>query len=438
MINRHSLRIRIIKAFCILGFILSLFYAVFIYFGLDYLEDYLETDFYQQRIQNEFDHFLRQYRRNRDMPLPRSAYLSVYLSPSSMPSALKRLVQGLSDGIYEVKDITAGKEIEYHFIISEIPETHRRIYLFYDTGALEANRQRMPAIILVLSIGLVLVFAISIVIGIATSRRVIAPVIELADLFKKTDPDHLPTDLSKFHYHDELGMLASALEQAMRRIQLFNQREQQFTRNASHELRTPVTVIKGAVELLKQSPEYSKKPVIRRPLLRIERSIADMEDTVDSFLWLARGQAALKTDKKCDVTQLLQETIDQYRYLIEDKSLDVEIKAESDPHLTVPVPLLKIIFGNLIKNAFHYTVKGKISVTVKTDKIIIEDTGIGIESDILTRITEPSVRGPESHGLGVGLAIVKMICDRMGWKITIKSRRNHGTQVVLNFGLTCI
>lgn len=432
MFNHHSLRIRIIKAFCALGLILSFFYAVFVYVGLEYLEDYLETNIYQKRMQDELDLFLKQYRQDNNITLPRSSSLSIYLSQSSMPENLSQMVNDRSEGIYEDDAIVNGKENAYHFIISKMPETGQLVYLFYDTGFLEINKRRMPAIILILTTGLFFVFFISIWIGLATSRKIIAPVAELSELIKKTDPDHLPTDLSKFYYHDEVGTLASALEQAMRRIQLFNQREQQFTRNASHELRTPVTIIKGAVELLKQTPEFLN-PAILRPVLRIERSIADMEDTVDSFLWLAREKESLKTDEKCDVVRLLEESIEQHRYLIENKSLGVEINKEDEPRVNAPAALLKIIFGNLIKNAFHNTLTGKIILIIKEDKIVIEDTGVGIPSELLNNVTQPNVRGKESRGLGIGLAIVQMICDRFGWQIDIKSKKQGGTRVELIF-----
>lgn len=430
MVYRHSLQYGIVKNFCIFGALLSLFYALFIFIAFNYIEEYLEKNLYQKRIQGELNSFLAQYKQDNKIQPPRSKYLTIYFDLSSMPETLKPIVAGRRDGFYEGGDTINGKENEYSFLIHTIPETRQTVYLFYDARFLEISEKRMSVIFLILVVGYILVFFISILIGKATSRKVIEPVTHLAEIVKKTDPDYLPTDLSVSFYHDEVGTLAQALEQAMGRIRLFIQREQQFTRNASHELRTPVTVIKGAVELLKQNPEF-RNPSIRPPVLRIDRSVSDMEDTIDSFLWLAREKDALKTNEKRDVFKMIKEVISQHQHLIENKSLALELIREADLWIIAPRSLLKIVLSNLVKNAFHYTTSGKIKFIVKSDRVIVEDTGVGISKELLCKVTEPSIKGKQSQGLGIGLSIVKMICERLDWQLEIQSNTGNGTVVQL-------
>jgi signal transduction histidine kinase len=114
-------------------------------------------------------------------------------------------------------------------------------------------------------------------------------------------------------------------------------------------------------------------------------------------------------------------------------SLVLELTHEAKLLVNAPRSLLKIVLSNLIKNAFHYTTTGRIRFIVKADRLIIEDTGIGISSDMLSHVTEPSVRGKQSQGLGIGLAIVKMICERVGWQFEIQSGTEKGTVVQLIF-----
>jgi signal transduction histidine kinase len=432
MAYRHSLQYRIIKNFCIFASLLSFFYAVFIFVSIDYLEDYLENKFYQEKIKGELNSFLSQYRLDKSIDPPRSSYLSIYVDKSSLPKDLKQMVEGRPDGLYEVEDVGEKKVIEHSFLIYTIPETRQTVYLFYESGFLEISKRRIMAIFYILTAGYVIVFFISIWIGRTTSRKVIEPVRYLSEIVKKTEPENLPTDLSSSFYDDEVGTLAQALEQAMHRISLFIQREQQFTRNASHELRTPVTVIKGAVELLKQNPEFQKTG-IRHPVLRIDRSVSDMEDAIDSFLWLARENESLKTDKQCDVLELINDVISQHQYLIENKALALELIPDADLRVNAPRSLLKIVLSNLIKNAFNYTSTGKVRFIIQLDRLIIEDTGSGISSELLNKVTEPYVRGKESQGLGIGLAIVKMICERVGWQLDIQSKDENGTAVQLLF-----
>ncbi len=433
MVYRHSLRSHIVKSFCIYGSLLSLCYAVFVFITLNYLEERLEKNFYQTRIKDELHFFLDQYQKDKNTPPPRSPYLTIYLDLPSMPESLRHLVAGRRDGFYEIDHATADESEGYSFLIHTTPETRQTVYLFYDAGFLEITDNRTVVIFGILAVGYILVFFISIWIGRLTSRKIIEPVAYLADMVQKADPDHLPTDLSSSFYHDEVGALALSLEQTMGRIGLFMQREQQFTRNASHELRTPVTVIKGAVEVLKQHPEW-KTPGIRPPLLRIERSVSDMEDIIDAFLWLARETDALATDERNDVSALMEDVMAQHRCLIDNKPLIVKRVHEADLCINAPRSILKIVLGNLVKNAFNYTISGSITVTVKTDRVVIEDTGEGIPADLLEKATEPRTRGKESRGFGIGLAIAKMICERFDWRLAIASHPGSGTAVELIFG----
>ena len=285
---------------------------------------------------------------------------------------------------------------------------------------------------LVLFGGVLLVVALGLWVGWMTSRKVIAPVAHLADQVDRSGPDTLPTNLSQNFTNDEVGVLARALEQAMQRVESFVEREHQFTRDVSHELRTPVTVVKGAVELLKAKLQL-KEPLISRPLARIERSVVNMENIIETLLWLSREDAAFDQKEPFAVVPLARDTIEQNRSLIAEKTVEIEFIAESDPQLKVPAALFQIALTNLIRNAIQYTASGKISVTVTRDRIIVSDTGSGIAKNNLNFITQPHVRGDSSQGFGLGLSIVQRLCVRFDWDLKINSEVGQGTVVELVF-----
>jgi signal transduction histidine kinase len=265
-----------------------------------------------------------------------------------------------------------------------------------------------------------------------TSRKVIAPVAHLVDQVDRSGPNTLPTDLSQNFTNDEVGILARALEQAMQRVESFVEREHQFTRDVSHELRTPVTVVKGAVELLKAKLQL-KEPLISRPLARIERSVVNMENIIETLLWLSREDAAFDQKETFAVVPVARDTIEQNRSLIAEKSVEIEFFAESDPQLKVPAALFQIALTNLVRNAIQYTASGKISVTVTRDRIIVSDTGSGIAKNNLNFITQAHVRGDSSQGFGLGLSIVQRLCVRFDWNLKINSEVGQGTVVELIF-----
>ena len=415
---RHSLHSRIIFAFCLFGAVLGTAYAAAVYISLDLIDDHLIDN----RLREEVEFFTNHYKYHHLLPRSTSPYISSYLGTESMPLYVIDLVKGMDQGIHEAY---SGPD-EYHIAVQELPNQEKHLYLLYEVSALEFTEKRKLRIELVLLAGVILVVVLGLWIGRLTSRKVIAPVIHLSDQVNKSGPGNLPTDLSKDFIADEVGVLAVALEQSMKRIEAFVEREHQFTRDASHELRTPVTVIKGAVELLRKQLNPSEKSALRL-LDRIQRQVANMENIIEALLWLSREDVSIDTHKSVTVLSLVRDTIEENRQLIADKSSDINMVAEGKPALNAPAPLFQIALSNLIQNAIRYTANGHITVYVRDDRVLVSDTGIGIEGSDLDKITQPHVRGSGSNGFGLGLSLVKRLCDRVGWQFEIESEVDRGT-----------
>ncbi|MCG8471734.1 MAG: HAMP domain-containing histidine kinase, partial [Desulfobacterales bacterium] len=237
-------------------------------------------------------------------------------------------------------------------------------------------------------------------------------------------PQSLPVHFAQEYGHDEVGVLARALDESNQRIRDFIEREKQFTRDASHELRTPVTVMKGAMELIHQLPEERRKP-LERPLGRIERATTEMEHLIENLLQRAKAKKE-GCRSSFDATDLVRRIVQESRYLVEGKEVTLAFESKGEPVLRVPETEFKMAVSNLIRNACHYTFSGSITVRLTQNRFEVEDTGPGISHDILHQITEPFVKGERSKGHGIGLAIVKRICEESGWRLLIESA-NPGT-----------
>ena len=131
---------------------------------------------------------------------------------------------------------------------------------------------------------------------------------------------------------------------------------EQFTRDASHELRSPLTVIRGAAEILSSRvpPEDLKSKDV---LDRIRRAVSTMEDTVACFLWLAREENVAASDpaERIDVARVVEKEVAQHRYLLRNKPVSVLFEPKSRPEISVPGHIFSIAVSNLIRNAFHFT-----------------------------------------------------------------------------------
>jgi signal transduction histidine kinase len=424
MTFRHSLRSRIIIAFCLFGAILGLVYATGVYISLDAIDDHL----IDSRLQEEVEYFVGHYQRYKTYPQPTSPYITAYVGNHNMPLFVQNMIAGLSEGLHEANT----DEEEYHIAIQALQGREKRLYLLYEVSALEFTEKRKTGIRIVLIAGFALIIGLGLWIGWLTSRKVIAPVVHLSDLINKSGPDNLPTDFSKAFYDDEVGVLANALEQAMKRVEMHVEREYRFSRYASHELRTPVTIIKGAVGLLKKKLAGESDPAYR-PLKRIERAVTNMGNIIETLLWLSREDEPVDRDQVLDVASLVRETMEQNRHLLTDKPVDLELAVENTPRLSIPAPVFQIMLTNLIRNAIQYTSSGKICVNVMNDRISVSDTGIGMHSDDLESVTRSYLTADRYQGYGLGLSIVKRLCERLGWRLKIESKSGRGTKAQLIF-----
>jgi len=421
---RHSLRTRIIVTYCLFSAVLGTIFALAVYISLDFIDDNLVNT----RLLQEVEHVGTQYRNNADTLAPASANIDAYIGTAAMPSHASQMVSGIGEGIHEIYHL--GNE--YHVAVKIFPNRIEPLYLFYDVNSLEFTETRKLKIGIVLIAGVVLVIGLGFWIGLLTSRKVIAPVVYLAEQVDQAGPENLPLDLSKNFYDDEVGVLSKTLEEAMRRVDAFVKREKKFSRDASHELRTPVTVIKGAVEILKKKPAAADAP-IARVLNRIERSVVKMENIIATFLWLGREDATHETGQERELLPVIEEVIAQCRHLFSEKSVEIQLIADSEPALKVSATPFQAVVANLIQNALRHSAEDKITVQVCQDRIIVSDTGAGIAPCDMPAITQPYVKGGSSTGAGLGLSIVKRLCDRMGWRFEIESAVGRGTVTRLYF-----
>jgi len=229
-------------------------------------------------------------------------------------------------------------------------------------------------------------------------------------------------------------VLAKALEQYTDRIRSFVDRERTFTRDASHELRTPITVIRLAAAALLEHGALS--PRARTQADRIQVAAHDMSELVEAFLLLAREGAQGLTGEPVDLAAVVATEIERARPLLERKPVTVESDFQSSLTLDAPERVLSILVGNLIRNAFHYTERGVVHVRLASGVLTIEDSGVGIQEEQVETLLRPFERGAASAGAagwGVGLTIVKRLVDRFGWDLALGSREGGGTRARVVF-----
>jgi signal transduction histidine kinase len=123
-----------------------------------------------------------------------------------------------------------------------------------------------------------------------------------------------------------------------------------------------------------------------------------------------------------------------FRSLLSGKPVDVQLDIAGNPNLGVDASLLGIVVANLVRNSFNYTDRGHVCVILDSDCLTVADTGQGIPVEALDKVFQRLYRGADSQGAGIGLSLVKKICDRYGWTIRLQSQPGIGTTAHLRFG----
>ncbi|GAA5319283.1 MAG: hypothetical protein Aseana_13460 [Candidatus Pelagadaptatus aseana] len=217
----------------------------------------------------------------------------------------------------------------------------------------------------------------------------------------------------------ELGALQDSIRKYQQYIIDLLTRERAFNQYASHELRTPLMVIQGATNLL---AEASREEFTDRQCARISRACNEMRDFVETLLALTR-EDTVETDRRFLVTSVfINEIMDGYHFLLADKKVISQVVIESEPELSAIESSVKILLGNLIKNAFSYTQSGEVVVRLKYSSICVEDTGIGLKQ-VQQRV----------EGYGLGLLIANDICRKHGWHLQLQGRDGGGCIARVDF-----
>jgi signal transduction histidine kinase len=208
-------------------------------------------------------------------------------------------------------------------------------------------------------------------------------------------------------------------------LEQMNISKTEFLANASHEMRTPLTVISLNVQTVKYILEdmgvTEKDPKTAKMLIRAQSEIMRLSRMVGGMLTLA--SMSENTDKqKLDLTSLLQGGIETYRLGLEKRGNTIESNIKSGLYVYGNADLMSQVFSNLIHNAGTYTENGKVTVNAERNgneiTVTVKDTGTGIKPELIPRVFE---RGVTTGGTGFGLYLCKTVVESHGGKIRIES-----------------
>lgn len=290
-------------------------------------------------------------------------------------------------------------------------------------------------------IGLIII----IIIGSRASKKFLSPVETMTKTVKEISINALDKRLDVRGSKNELKDLAKTFNDMLDRIQKSVDQQNQFVSDASHELRTPISVIQGYVNLLNRWGKNDKE-ILEESILAIKSESENMKDLVEQLLFLARGDKNTQKIEKQNfmLNELIQEILKETKLI--DSTHQIENEYGHEFEINADRKLIKEAIRIFVDNSIKYTPEGgtiKLDSYKKDDKAVITigDTGTGISSEDLPYIFDRFYRADKSRtktsgGTGLGLAIAKWIIDNHNGIVDVWSKPDIGTIVKITLPIS--
>lgn len=269
-------------------------------------------------------------------------------------------------------------------------------------------------------------------------RRALAPVERITRAAEQITQLNLSERLPVTHTGDELERLSLALNRMIARLDDAFANSKRFVADASHDLRTPLTILRGELEGLVDDPQLDGE--LRGRLAGLLEEAVHLSKIVEQLFTLSRldsGEARTEW-KRFDLAELARTTTDQMGLLAEDKNISMSCQAGPAIYVEGDRSRIKQVIVNLLDNAIKYT-PGNGAVQVRVEGVNghavleVEDSGIGIPRDALPHVFErfyrvDQARSANADSAGLGLSIVKAICTAHGGEVAAVSVPNVGSR----------
>lgn len=375
-------------------------------------------------LRNDLLHYIQQYKDNDDTIKihMNDAYFVKYTigQNQEIDPELKNLTQGEHEVIRPYgEDFVFVKDIDQsRYILVSKQEGFEKF----------ESISSMTLIIATLSVLLLSLFISNLL-----SKRILRPITQLTETLKRKNENQLDHQvLDMVQQQDEVGFLIDNFNQYLNKITQLLQREQLFTSDISHELRTPLMIIKSSVELLNSQPDPSKQGEL---LVKIDSSVNEIQELIDTFLSLAREknqhQSNMLTDK---IDTILLTRLEYWQAYAGNQGVSITPHISPHIHKVYSVPLFSTVISNLIKNALLHSNSKKIDIYLDDQHIKVQDHGPKIDDELKAVLFDAFQKGdPLSSGLGLGLSIIKRICEHQHWHVSYEYNESQGSAFIIQF-----
>jgi len=317
-------------------------------------------------------------------------------------------------------------------------------YVILVAGQLEDNRNMMARFTAGLAWATPAMLVLCAVAGYFLNRRALQPVDQITAMLRSISIGNLSQRLPVANTRDELRRLAETCNEMLGRLEDAVERINRFTADASHELRSPVALIRTVAEYALRNPKVDAES--KEAFEEILAESVETSQLLEDMLTLARADAGYGNPvfEAVDLSQLVEDAAARQRPLADAKQQTVTVRTSGPAWISGDRSSLRRLVWILLDNAVKYTpAQGSIVLglmaTPSEAVLTVHDSGIGIPEELLPRIFDRFVRADPSrgevNGTGLGLAIAKWIAGAHHAKLSVQSREREGSVFRVEFAL---
>ncbi len=265
-------------------------------------------------------------------------------------------------------------------------------------------------------------------IGYLLVRHLIRPIARFADQIDRLDPSERGAHLEPGSSSPEVMRMTRAFNRYLNKMDEYVERQHAFAAMASHELRSPLTVVQTSAELIEG---LSGNEAVRQQSRRILRSSHGMDAMIRALLAITRDHDPGQDFESVELKMLLQDSLEQRQRELDQHGVDIEYDLPDGLKLRTHRELLQVVIDNLLDNAIRHSNHSRIRIEWRNHSLCIIDQGPGIDEAALEDLFVRGVSRGSHAGYGLGLYISRLICDKMGWKLELRNTGN-GTEACIH------
>ncbi len=377
----------------------------------------LESDIARERGKAELARLKAEWQRNPDYRPPEVPGLRIWVDTpvSNLPEPLRALKPGFRDEIEQ-----DGRS----YSVTVADADGHRIIIESESEEIEDAEEEIGAFLQ--GSWIVLMIAI-IALSWLIIRHLIRPVARFAEQIDRIDPSDRGITLDIGSSSPEIERMARAFNRYQQKMDEYVERQHAFAAMASHELRSPLTVVQTSAELI---DSLADQPALRQQSRQILRASSHMEAMIRALLAITRDRPPEDTADDVALRALIEEQLAYRQREIDRHGIGIHWSLDASVRVRAPGELLSVVISNLLDNAIRHSNGSTVDILWEDGRLCIRDRGPGIDETALEDLFERGVSRGSRAGYGLGLYIVRLICERMGWRLELDNA-NPGTLACL-------